>query len=403
MKALVYDKKQGNWEDTRGFWMVDLPEPKKEDLKADEVIVKMHYAGFCGSDRGMWTRSSFGPLVTSTLEKENKDIRIIGHEILGEVIEMGSEVDNVKIGDIVSAESHITCGKCYQCKLGEGHVCTNDIIIGIAQDGGFCEYAKIPASILWKTDINKIEPEIATMQEPFGNAVHACTQVDLKDKTIAVFGCGAIGSMSIIIAKGMGAKKIIGIDMNEENLKLAKEIGADEVINIRTTNKYENKNYAQSTSENIKKPWEHDENIIKKIKELTDDVGVDVAMEMAGPNVSVNNAIRSVRRGGQVVLFGLKSGDFVIENFELMIRNGVKIHSVIGRRIWGTWEMTKKLLEDKSNGIQEKIKKYVLKNYEGSIVDFHSFDRDEFEKKMKEFPKLIFRFNSEPERMSDSE
>ena len=381
MKALVYDKNKGHWDETRGFWMVDLPEPKLNVEESDWVIVKVKYAGFCGSDKGMWTRSSFGPLVLSTLDSENKDIRIIGHEFLGEVVEAGSDVEekyNVKTGDIVSAESHISCGKCYQCKLGEKHVCTNDIIIGIAQDGGFCEYAKVPASILWKTDIDKIEPEIAAMQEPFGNAVHSCTQVDMKDKTIAVFGCGAIGSMSIIIAKGMGAKKIIGIDMNEENLKLAKEIGADEVIKLELRSS--------------DKPWAHDEDIIKKIEEITDGVGVDVAMEMAGPNTSVNNAINSVRRGGDVVLFGLKSGDFVIENFELMIRNGIKIHSVIGRQIWKTWEMTKKLLEDKDNGVQEKIKKYILKDYKGSIVDFHSFDRDEFEQKMKEFPKLIFKF-----------
>jgi threonine 3-dehydrogenase len=379
MKALVYDKNKGHWDETRGFWMVDMPAPKKEDLKPDEVIVKMQYAGFCGSDRGMWSRNSFGPLVTSTLEKENKDMRIIGHEILGEIVEMGSDVNNVQLGDIVSAESHITCGTCYQCERGEGHVCTNDIIIGIAQDGGFCEYAKVPASILWKTDVEKIEPEIAAMQEPFGNAVHSCTQVDLKDKTIAVFGCGAIGSMSIIIAKGMGAKKIIGIDINEDNLKLAREIGVDEIIKI-------------NIEDRVEKPWMHNKEVVQQIKDFTDGVGVDVSFEMAGLNASVNNAIQSVRRGGHVVLFGLKSGDFVIENFELMIRNGVKIHSVIGRRIWDTWKMTQKLLEDRSNGIQEKIKKFVLKNYEGSIVDFHSFDREEFEKKMKEFPKLIFKF-----------
>ncbi len=381
MKALIYDKNKGHWDDTRGFWMIDVEEPKVEDLKPDEVIIKMQYAGFCGSDRGMWSRSSFGPLVLSSLDSENKEQRIIGHELLGEIVELGAGVASkydLKKGDIVSAESHITCGKCYQCIRGDKHVCAEDVIIGIAQDGCFADYAKLPASILWKTDTEKIEPAVAAMQEPFGNAVHACTQVDMKDKTVAVFGCGAIGSMSIIIARGMGAKKIIGIDMNEANLELAKEIGADEVIKLEI--------------KQGDKPWAHDEDVVAKIKELTDGVGVDVAMEMAGPNSSVNNAIWSARRGGHVVLFGLRSGDFVLESFETMIRNGIHIHGVIGRQIWKTWEMTKKLLEDKDNGIQEKIKKYVLKNYEGSIVDFHSFDRDEFEQKMKDFPKLIFKF-----------
>lgn len=382
MKALVYNNKNGGWDKTRGFWLMDLPEPR---LGADDnewVIIKMKYAGFCGSDRGMWSRTSFGPLVLSSLEKENKDVRIIGHELLGEVIEIGSEAGDkygIKPGDIVSAESHITCGKCYQCLHGDNHVCADDIIIGIAQDGCFAEYAKLPAKILWKTDTTKIEPEIAAMQEPFGNAVHACTQVDLKDKTIAVFGCGVIGSMSIIIARGMGAKKIIAIDMNEANLQLAREIGADEVI------------VAKVKAED-RKPWQHSEEVVQKIKELTNGVGVDVAMEMAGPNASVNNALQSVRRGGHVVLFGLKSGDFVIENFEKMIRNGVQIHSVIGRQIWRTWEMARKLLEDKNSGVQEKIKKFILKNYEGSIVDFKSFDRELFEERLVKYPKIIFKF-----------
>lgn len=381
MKALVYDNNQGGWDKTKGFWLMDLPEPKLGEQENDWVIIKMKYAGFCGSDRGMWNRSSFGPLVLSSLKNENKDIRIIGHELLGEIVEVGSEVKdkyNFAVGDIVSAESHITCGKCYQCLKGDNHVCADDIIFGIAQDGCFAEYVKLPAKILWPTDINKIEPEVAAMQEPFGNAVHACTQVDLKDKTIAVFGCGAIGSMSIIIAKGMGAKKIIAVDMNEANLQLAEEIGADEVIKLE---------HRESD-----KPWAHNEDVIKKIKELTGGVGVDVAMEMAGPNMSVNNVIQSVCRGGHVVWFGLKSGDFVVENFEKMIRNGVQIHSVIGRQIWQTWEMTRKLLEDKTNGVQMKIKKFILKDYQGSVVDFGSFDREKFEKKLKEFPKLIFKF-----------
>ena len=181
-------------------------------------------------------------------------------------------------------------------------------------------------------------------------------------------------------------------------MKLAKEIGADEVIQIggsvETQNivSVQNAQNIASVQNRVKKPWESNEAAVQKIKELTNGIGVDVSLEMAGFNSSVNNAIQSVRRGGDVILFGLKSGDFVVENFELMIRNGVNIHSVIGRQVWDTWEMTKKLLEDESNGIQEKLKKYVLKNYEGSVVKFQDFDRDEFEKKMEQFPKLIFEF-----------
>jgi threonine 3-dehydrogenase len=239
---------------------------------------------------------------------------------------------------------------------------------------------KLPAKIMWKTDVSKIDPRIGAIQEPFGNAVHACTQVDLKDKTVAVFGSGAIGSLVIMVAKGMGAKQISAIDTNDDKLDMARAVGADETVTLNISPLSD------------AKPWQHNVSVTKRIKELTNGVGVDVAMDMAGPNASVNNAIQSVRRGGHVILFGLKSGDFVIENFETMIRNGVQIHSVIGRQIWKTWETTKKLLEDPATGIQEKIKKYVMKDFEGSVVKFHEFERESFEEKMKEYPKLIFDF-----------
>ncbi|MFA6427704.1 MAG: zinc-binding dehydrogenase [Candidatus Magasanikbacteria bacterium] len=383
MKALIYDATKGPWSQTRGFWMSEIENPVLGAQEKEHVIVKMKYAGFCGSDRGIWSRVSFGEMIESSLRTEGKSQRTIGHELLGEIVEIGADVQekySLRIGDIVSAESHITCGTCYQCAHGDKHVCADDIIIGIAKDGCFAEYVKLPAKIMWKTDVSKIDPRIGAIQEPFGNAVHACTQVDLKDKTVAVFGSGAIGSLVIMVAKGMGAKKIIAIDTSDDKLDMARAVGADETVTLNISPLSD------------AKPWQHNISVTKRIKELTNGVGVDVAMDMAGPNASVNNAIQSVRRGGHVVLFGLKSGDFVIENFETMIRNGVQIHSVIGRQIWETWETTKKLLEDPATGIQEKIKKYVMKDFEGSVVKFHEFERESFEEKMKEYPKLIFDF-----------
>ncbi len=380
MKALVYDTTKGGWENTRGFWLKDIPEPTLSPSDSESVIVKMRYAGFCGSDRGMWSRASFGPLVQSSLAKENKTQRIIGHELLAEVVQVGDKVTekyNIKVGDIVSAESHLTCGKCYQCEVGDKHVCADDIIIGISQDGCFGEYAKLPAKVLWPTDINKIDPRVAAMQEPFGNAVHVCTKVDLKGKSVAVFGTGAIGSLCVIIAKGMGARQIIGINPSVDKLEASKALGVDEMIQCARVENGQ---------------WHRDEAVVQKIKELTGGVGVDVSLEMAGYNSSVNTAIASTRRGGDVILFGLKSGDFTIESFETMIRNGINIHSIIGRQIWRTWEHTKQLLENKENGVQEKIIKYVLKDFDGSVVKFQDFDRDVFEQKLKDFPKLIFEF-----------
>jgi threonine 3-dehydrogenase len=369
MKALVYDQKQGSWKDTTGFWQVDLPEPKLGAGDGNNVILKMKFAGVCGSDRGIWNRTAFQEMIETSLAKEGKTQRIIGHELFAEVAEVGSAVTEVKVGDAVSAESHITCGKCYQCVRGDTHVCAEDIIIGIAADGCFAEYAKLPAKILWKTDPQNIEPELAAIQEPFGNAVHACTQTDLRDKTIAVLGCGAVGSLVIAVAKGMGAKQIIGIDPQASQLEIAKAMGADQTIQLQA-----------------------DTDLVEQVKALTGGVGVDVAMEMSGFNDSVNNALLVTRRGGHVIFFGLKSGDFVFKNFEKTIRNGLQMHCVIGRRIWDTWKITKEVLENRANGVQAKIKKYVLKDYQGSIIDFASFTREGFEQKLKDFPKLVFKF-----------
>jgi threonine 3-dehydrogenase len=383
MKALIYDKNKGGWENTHGLWQIDLEKPVLSENDSENVIIKMKYAGFCGSDKGIWNRKAFGPMIESSLTKENKQQRIIGHELLGQIVEAGKiaqEKYNLKAGDVVSAESHITCGKCYQCSQGNYHVCADDIIIGISQDGCFAEYAKLPAKILWKTDIEKIDPRIGAIQEPFGNAVHACSKVDIKNKTVAIFGCGAIGSLCVMVAKGMGAKSIIVTDPHQSNLDLAINLGADHTVLLDRSIQ---KNDA----------WEIDKEVVEKIRSLTDGgMGVDVALEMSGPNSSINSALRTVCRGGNVVLFGLKSGNFIIKDFEKIIRDGISMHSVIGRRIWDTWHITKRLLEDPSTGVQEKIKNYILKNFEGPIIKFSEFDRDIFEQKLKEYPKLIFEF-----------
>lgn len=378
MKALVYDTTLGGWDKTRGYWMQEIDRPTLLPNETESVIVKVHYAGFCGSDRGIWGRSAFGSYIEDSLKAENKEKRIAGHEFWGEIVEVGSDVTGTygfRVGDAVAAESHVVCGECYQCQRGQYHVCKADKILGISTDGCFAEFAKISAKVLRHTEKETIDPRIAAIQEPFGNAVHACTKVDLKDKTVAIFGCGAIGSFAILIAKGLGAKKIIGVEPNVHNQELAKELGVDLVVTPG----------ASSSSE----PWRHDDLTVEKIKEATDGVGVDVAIEMAGFNSSVNSAVLSTRRGGDVILFGLKSGDFVIESFETMIRNGITLHSIIGRELWRTWDITKELLEKKENGIQEKVKKYILKDFK-SVVPFQTFDKEKFEDTLKEFPKIVF-------------
>ena len=385
MWALVYDADRDRWDKSRGFRRERVLRPTldpKDPQDAESVILKVKYTGFCGSDAGIWFRTSFKNMIHDSLKAEGKTTRVIGHEVLGEVEEVGAVAAahyGYKPGDLMAAESHITCGRCHQCLINQRHVCTDERIIGISRDGGFAEYIKLPASVLWRTDPAKIRPEVAAIQEPFGNAVHASTAVDLRGKSVALFGCGAIGQFTIMIAKALGASRIIGIDPNPINAELAKKLGADEVITFKP--------HADKGN-----GWKADPEVVAAVVKFSRIDGVDVAIEMAGYNSSVNNAIQSVRRGGDVVLFGLKTGDFKIQDFPRVIVKGIRIQSVIGRRLFETWEITRNLLESRENGIQDRIWNVMLNKGKDTIVDAKDFDPTTFEKKIGTHPKLIIRW-----------
>lgn len=385
MKALVFDKSKTDWETSRGFDLVDIPEPILDETNSEDdnyVIIKVHYAGICGTDRGIWNRAAFRDAILNTIDEQIKlgknPYRIIGHEFFGEIVKIGSKVENVKIGDFVSCESHVICQKCYQCLRGQREVCTNEKILGISHDGGFAEFAKVPAHILWKTNTDKIRPEIAAMQEPFGNAVHAGSKVDLKDKTVAIFGLGPIGMFLTLIAKGLGAKLIIGIEPNPIAADMARKLGIDYVIPL-----------SQSIRQN---PYAHDRVVTDEIKKITNGIGVDVSFEMSGFNSSVNNCLYATRRGGGIVLFGIKQGDFVFEDFNRIIVHGFTFHSVIGRQLWQTWETTRSLFENPSNGIQAKLFNIILNQGSGTILPIIEYTKEKFEEMMAKHPKLLIQF-----------
>ncbi|MBU0598651.1 zinc-binding dehydrogenase [Patescibacteria group bacterium] len=378
MQAFIIDKND-DWEKTKGLKKVEVPEPKLDENNNPEhalwTIVKVLRAGVCGSDKGIWFRKAFKDMIFDSLSKEGKDQRIIGHEFFGEVITTGSQVENqfgIKKGDTVSAESHITCGQCYQCLHNEHHVCTNEKILGIGINGCFAKYILIPALILRPTNPKIVRPEIASIQEPFGNAVHASTRVDLKNKRVAVLGCGPIGLMCILIAKATGASQITAIDPNDHKLKLARQFGADQTI------------------QTVRQPNQgYDENVIKKVTEATDDIGADVVLEMTGYPSSLNTAVKAVRRGGHIILFGLCSGDMTIKDFDRMIIRGITLHSIIGRRIYDNWKTTKQLLENTANNVQKHLWEGLLKNGQGTILPFSKITSEDFEKAMLNNPKVV--------------
>jgi len=387
MWALTYNKDADPWETTRGLRKTEAPRPRLDparDFRDSEMaLLKVKYAGFCGSDRGIWFRYAFGDMIRRSLEAEKKSVRIVGHEMLGEVVEIGAEARRrfgYRPGDLVSTESHIVCDECYQCRVGDNHVCSKDLIIGISTDGCFAEYIKLPAKSLWPTDVSRIRPEVAAIQEPFGNAVHACTKVNLRGKRVAILGCGTIGLIAVLVARALGAVRVIGIEPDPEHQAMARALGADDVLAPRLP------------TDGTAKEYRHDDELARRARELTDGVGVDVAIEMSGSNASLNNAISVTRRGGDVILFGLKAGDAVIEDLDRIIVNGISLHSVIGRRIFETWHVTRYLLEQRENGIQEKIFEITLKGGK-TIVPFSSWDRESFEHAIKTNAKVLLKFD----------
>lgn len=384
MLALTFDRSREDWASSRGLVKERVPRPRLDEpggADRSNAIIRVRYAGFCGSDRGIWWRRAFSDMILGSLDEEGRDKRITGHELLGEIVEVGERVTEkygYAPGTIVSTESHIICGTCYQCRVGDTHVCARDTIIGISRDGCFAEYVKLPAKALWPTDLERIRPEVAAVQEPFGNAVHACQAAELRGQTVAVVGCGTIGLFAVLIARGMGAGRIFGVEVDPRHAELARKLGCDEIL--------------VPGKAPADRSWASDPDLAARVRELTDGTGVDVALEMAGYNSSLNNSIKMTRRGGHVVMFGVKTGDVVLEDAHRIVMNGLQVHAVVGRRIFGTWELTRNLLENRANGIQDAVWDVILDQGRGTIVDIADWEPAAFEKHLEEHTKVLIRF-----------
>lgn len=384
ISALTLNIEHNAWDTSRGFLKQLVAGPTLDEVHdsrdATAVIIKIQFAGVCGTDRGIWHRHVFRDLIHDSLGREGKKERILGHEFVGMVVAAGAQVGHlygIMVGDTVSGDSHVTCGRCFQCHMGEQEVCQDQAILGVSIDGIFAEYVKIPAKNLWGVDFTRVRPEVAAMFDPFGNAVHAVSKVDLRGKRIAILGCGPIGMFTILLARAFGAAKVVVADPNPRNLAIAKALGAHDMVLL---------NSDSGASR------DGDEKLVAAIRTLTYGKGVDVAFEMAGPNESVVNALEITRSGGEVVLFGLKDGDFMIPHFNRAIVKGLTLHGVIGRQIFKTWQVSQRMLSDKKNGIQEAIWSVILKKGKGTVIPFASYEKKSFEAAMQAHPKILFKF-----------
>lgn len=296
-----------------GFVLEEIPIPP---IAPDEVLVSIEAASVCGTDLSIWQWKGWS-------SKRVRPPLTVGHEMAGRVVEVGKEVRDVFVDDYVSAESHVTCGVCKACRTGQAHTCARTKILGVDRDGFFAEYAAIPQKVVWKNDRSKMSPEVASIQEPFGNAVFAATEYDLRGLEIAVLGCGPIGLFSIGIARASGAARILATDVNDSRLKLARAMGADKVFNPAKSR--------QDTA-----TW---------LKEANEGDGPDAVFEVSGAPTALDAALKSVRSGGRVTLIGIPSMSTEIDVANDLIFKNIKLHALNGRRIFDTWHKTQWLLE----------------------------------------------------------
>ena len=278
-----------------------------------DVLVKVKIASICGTDLHIyewdrWAQNRIHPPL------------IPGHEFCGEVVAFGDEVTSVKEGDFVSAEMHVACGKCLQCRTGEAHICQNVKIIGVDTDGAFAEYVVIPETNIWKLDTG-IPLEYASILDPLGNAVHSVLAGEIAAKTVAITGCGPIGLFSIAVARAVGAAQVFAIEVNEHRRKIAHEMKADLVLDPSK------------------------ENVREIMLERTGGSGVDVVLEMAGHPSAIRTAFDIVRRGGRISLLGLTSKPISLNFSEDIIFKGITIQGINGRRMYQTWYQMTALLK----------------------------------------------------------
>jgi threonine 3-dehydrogenase len=283
-----------------------------------DVLVRVKIASICGTDLHIYNWDRWA-------QNRIKPPLIPGHEFCGEVVAFGNEVTSVKQGDLVSAEMHIACGKCLQCRTGEAHICQNVKIIGVDANGAFAEYVVIPESNIWKLDAS-IPLEYASILDPLGNAVHTVLAGEIAAKSVAVTGCGPIGLFSIAVAKAVGATSVFAIEVNEHRARIARAMQADYVLNPAR------------------------EDVTGLVMEKTGGLGVDVVLEMAGHPDSIRTAFDIVRRGGRISLLGLTSKPISLNFSEDIIFKGITIQGINGRRMYQTWyQMTALLKSGKLN------------------------------------------------------
>lgn len=286
-----------------------------------EVLVQVKATSVCGTDYHIY---SWDPWAAGRV----KPPLTVGHEMAGEVVAIGGEVTACKVGDHVSAETHIVCNNCPRCHVGEYHLCENTKILGVDANGCFAEFVSVPEQNVWIND-KDIPWELQSIQEPLGNAVHTALEGEITAKSVLVTGCGPIGIMSVPICKMGGAEVVIAMDVNEFRLDLARRLGADVLIN----------------------PAKEDP--IEVVRKHTRGYGADVVLEMSGNAGAIRQSLKAARNGARVSLLGLPARPLEIDLSADVIMRGLVLKGITGRKMWQTWYQIRSLYRA---GLADRLK-----------------------------------------------
>lgn len=302
MKALVKLKPE------RGIWMEDMPIPH---VGINDVLVKIKKTAICGTDLHIYKWDEWS-------QRTIKTPMIIGHEYVGEIVEKGRGVKNLKVGDRVTGEGHIACGHCRNCRRGKLHVCENSVGIGVHRDGSFAEYIALPAANIIKLD-PKISDEFAAIMDPFGNATHAALSFPLIAEDVLITGAGLIGSMATAVCRFAGARYVVVSDLSDYRLDIAKKMGATLTVN-------------PSKGESIA-------DAIKQLKMR----GFDIGLEMSGSPQAFQDMLKNMYNGSKISLLGILPNTTTV-NWDDIIFKALTIKGIYGREMWETWYQMEQML-----------------------------------------------------------
>lgn len=315
-----------------GIWLeeIDKPVPGHND-----VLIKVRRTAICGTDIHIyqwddWARKTIPvPLA-------------IGHEFCGEIVACGSEVRGLKAGDRVSAEGHITCGVCRNCRAGRRHLCRNSLGIGVSRSGAFAEFISVPAFNVFKLP-DLITDEMAAILDPLGNATHTALSFDLVGEDVLVTGAGPIGIMAVAIARYAGARHIVVTDINDYRLDLARKMGASVALNVRH------------------------ETLDETMQKLGMEEGFDVGMEMSGNPAAFRDMLRTMHHGGKIAILGIPPGEMAIDWTEVIFK-GLILKGIYGREMFETWYKMSSMLQSGLDIEPIITHRFALDDYEDAFA-----------------------------------